>query len=208
MLCTLASLCMPTAWADDPEDLRERAAAIHRRAIVMDGHNDVPVMLLDYGFDLGMDGNQASDRKVWLYWMLPWMPGAPTGEELRTDTDFARVQSGGLDAQFFSIWVSPEYYDADDPVPGVAIARANALIDVVQEQARRHPDRMEMATSVADVRRIAAAGKLAALLGVEGGHAIEDSLDTLRRFHERGVRYMTLTWSFSHHWADSSGETR
>jgi membrane dipeptidase len=144
---------------------------------------------------------------VWLYWVLPWLPGAPTGEALRTDTDFARVQSGGLDAQFFSIWVSNEYYDPDDPVPGLATVRANALIDAVQEQARRHPDRMEMATSVADVRRIAAAGKLAALLGVEGGHAIEDSLDTLRRFHERGVRYMTLTWSFSHHWADSSGET-
>ncbi len=137
--------------------------------------------------------------------MLPWLPGAPTSHEIRTQIDFARANRGGLDAQFFSIWVSPEFYDPDEPEPGRATGRANAIIDSLYDQLRRHPDRMELARSSDDVRRIAAEGKLAALFGIEGGHAIEADLQTLRHFYDRGVRYMTLTWSFSHGWADSAG---
>ncbi len=198
--------CEDRSWAVDADaDLRKRAAAIHRESIVLDSHNDIASFwIVDHGFDLELDGNGDEDRSPWLHWMVPWLPGAPTSHEIRTQIDFARANRGGLDAQFFSIWVSPEFYDPDEPKPGRATGRANAIIDSLYEQLRRHPDRMELARSSDDVRRIARDGKLAALLGIEGGHAIEDDLQTLRHFYERGVRYMTLTWSFSHNWADSA----
>ncbi len=199
--------CTDRSWqADADAGLRERAAAIHRESIVLDGHNDVASFwIVDDGFDLAMDGDGDEDRSPWIHWIVPWLPGAPAGPRIRTQIDFARVKRGGLDAQFFSVWVSPEFYDPDEPEPGRATERAGAIIDSLYEQVRRHPDRMELARSSDDVRRIAAEGKLAALLGIEGGHAIEDDLQTLRHFYKRGVRYMTLTWSFTHGWADSAG---
>jgi membrane dipeptidase len=199
--------CEDRSWrADVGTDLRERAAAIHRESIVLDGHNDVTSFwIVDHGFDLAMDGDEGGDRSPWLHWMVPWLPGAPTGQRIRTQIDFARAERGGLDAQFFSVWVSPDYYDADEPAPGRARERADAILDSIDEQLRLHPDRMQLARTADEVRRIAAEGRLAALVGIEGGHAIEDDLQTLRHFHERGVRYMTLTWSFTHGWADSAG---
>ncbi len=198
--------CTDRSWQGDADaDLRERGAAIHRESIVFDGHNDVASFwIVDEGFDLAMDGDEDEDQSPWLHWMVPWLPGAPAGPRIRTQIDFARAERGGLDAQFFSVWVSPEYYDPDEPVPGRAKERANAILDAIDEQLRLHPDRLQLARTADDVRRIAAEGKLAALIGIEGGHAIEDDLETLRHFHKRGVRYMTLTWSFTHSWADSA----
>ena len=198
--------CADRSWQGDTDaDLRERAAAIHRESIVFDGHNDVASFwIVDEGFDLAMDGDEDEDQSAWLHWTVPWLPGAPAGPRIRTQIDFARAERGGLDAQFFSVWVSPEYYDPDEPVPGRAKERANAILDAIDEQLRLHPDRLQLARTADDVRRIAAEGKLAALIGIEGGHAIEDDLETLRHFHKRGVRYMTLTWSFTHSWADSA----
>jgi membrane dipeptidase len=80
------------------------------------------------------------------------------------------------------------------------------MIEAVLEQVRRHPEELELATSAADVRRIAGAGRIAALMGLEGGHAIENDLANLRRFSELGVRYMTLTWDNANDWADSCQE--
>ncbi len=199
--------CEDRRWQVDADaDLRERAEIIHRESVVLDSHNDVASFwIVDNGFDLAMDGDGDGTRSPWVHWMIPWLPGAPAGPRIRTQIDFARAERGGLDAQFFSIWVSPEFYDPDAPEPGRAMERADAIIDSLDEQLRRHPDRIELARSSGDVRRIAAKGKLAALLGIEGGHAIEDDLQTLRHFYERGVRYMTLTWSFTHGWADSAG---
>jgi membrane dipeptidase len=199
--------CADRGWKTDVgADLRERAATIHRESIVLDSHNDVASFwIVDDGFDLAMDGDGDNDRTPWIHWMVPWLPAAPAGPQIRTQIDFARAERGGLDAQFFSVWVSREFYDPDAPAPGRAKERAEAIIDSLYEQLRRHPDRMELARSGDDVRRIAGEGKLAALLGLEGGHAIEHDLQTLRDFYERGVRYMTLTWSFTHSWADSAG---
>ena len=180
------------------------ADAIHHEAIVVDGHNDVSTWILDFGFDLGMDGWEERDRWGWLWFDSPDSFGSPSAERLRTHTDLARIASGGLDAQFVSIWVSPEYYDPEDPEPGVAIARAHAMIDAVEAQVARHPERLALTPTAAAVRRAVADGKLAVLLGVEGGHAIEDDLENLRALQRRGVRYMTLTWSFSHGWADAA----
>lgn len=177
---------------------------VHDAAILVDGHNDVSTLILDWGFDLAQDGSGPGKRSVWPWFFAPWLPGRPDADALATDTDLARMRAGGLDAQFFSIWVSPRYYDPKQP--GLATRRALAMFDAVAEQARRHPDALEIARTVADVRRIVAAGRIAMLFGVEGGHAIEDDLDTLRLYFERGARYMTLTWSFSHGWAGSSGD--
>jgi membrane dipeptidase len=177
---------------------------IHRDAIVVDGHNDLPLWMIEFGFDLGMDGNEEADRSPWLHAGFRWLPWRPEGDRLRTSTDLARIREGGLDAQFFSVWVSPEFYDPGDP--GRARQRALDTIEVLREQVYRHADAVEMAESVDDVRRIVSSGKLAALIGLEGGHAIADDLETLRLFYREGARYMTLTWSFSHGWADSSGD--
>src|SRR5258706_2697085 len=80
------------------------------------------------------------------------------------------------------------------------------MIDVVYKQARRHPDSLEMAYTADDIRRIARNRKIAALMGIEGGHAIEDSLRALRSFYRLGIRYMTLTHTNTNDWADAEGD--
>lgn len=180
------------------------AAALHRDAIVIDGHNDVALWLLDFDFDLGMDGWEPADRWAWFHYEFPWLPGRPDPRELRTHTDLARIEAGGLDAMFFSVWVNPDHGRAAPA--GFAFSRANEIIDLYDAQLARHPDRLERASTADDVRRISAKGKLAYLLGVEGGHMIEGDLAKLRALHLRGARYLTLTWSFSLDWAGSSGD--
>jgi membrane dipeptidase len=179
---------------------------VHRDAIVVDGHNDVTSWILDHGFDLAMDGGDPDKRPAWHYWLLPRILARPSGDSLRTHTDLRRLREGGVDAQWFSIWVDDSYVPRDPSQAGRATARAMAMIDALDEQLRRHPDALAPATTAADVRRIAREGRIAALMGLEGGHAIEGSLETLRAFHARGVRYMTLTWSNGNEFADSSGD--
>jgi membrane dipeptidase len=114
--------------------------------------------------------------------------------------NFEAAKKGDLGAEFFSIWVEPEYYE------GHYARRTLELIDAVREAAVKHPDKMMMAYSVADIERAHREQKLAALMGIEGGHSIENSLGLLRDYYRLGVRYMTLTWSNSNDWADSSGD--
>ena len=157
--------------------LRERARRIHRSSIVIDTHNDITTPMVDEDVDLG-----ARDA---------------TG---RNQTDIPRLKEGGLGAEFFSIYVAASYARE-----GGAARRAMEMIDRVYEQARRHPQSLEMAYTVADIRRIHRAGKISALMGIEGGHAIEDSLGALRLFHRLGIRYMTLTHTNTNNWADAAG---
>ncbi len=110
------------------------------------------------------------------------------------------ARRGHLGAEFFSIWVEPTRYQ------GQFAHRTLELIDSVRSQAARHADRMVLATSAAGVERAHRAQRFAALLGIEGGHSIENSLALLRQYYALGVRYMTLTWSNSNDWADSSGD--
>jgi membrane dipeptidase len=194
----------PPAPADPA--LAERAAALHHDALVMDGHNDVPSWILDFGFDLGMDGADPRHRPAWHYWLLGALLPEPRGSEIRTHTDLARLRAGGVDAQWLSIWAHSSYVPRRPEEAGRATARALAMIDAVDEQLRRHPDALALARTAAEVRAVVASERIAVLLGLEGGHAIEDSLATLRAFHARGVRYMTLTWSNGNAWADSSGD--
>jgi membrane dipeptidase len=114
--------------------------------------------------------------------------------------NFDSAQKGNLGAEFFSIWVEPELYK------GHYARRTLELIDAVYRQAARHPDRMRMAFSPPDIEAAHREHKLAALMGIEGGHSIDDSLGLLRDYYRLGVRYMTLTWSNSLDWANSSGD--
>src|SRR5262249_1341551 len=105
--------------------------------------------------------------------------------------------------QFFSIYMGK--VEGPGTGPGTAIMRSLDLIDSIYQLCEKFPDRMAMAYSVADVRRLHEGGKIAALLGMEGGHMIEDDLSALRMFYRLGVRYMTLTHTFHTNWADSAG---
>jgi membrane dipeptidase len=114
--------------------------------------------------------------------------------------DIPRMREGGLDAIFFSIWIPSKITGA------VAVNRALAQIDAVREQVRAHPKDLALATTAAEVRAAKKRGKIAALMGVEGGHMINSDLGVLGRFAGLGVRYMTLTHSGNDEWADSSGD--
>jgi membrane dipeptidase len=110
------------------------------------------------------------------------------------------ARKGNMGAEFFAIWIDPE------AEKGHYAHRTLELIDAVKLQAAKHSDQMELVTSVQGIERAHRDHKLAALMGIEGGHAIEDSLGLLRQYYALGVRYMTLTWMNSNGWADSSGD--
>ena len=110
------------------------------------------------------------------------------------------ARRGGLSAEFFAIWVQPDEWR------GRYAHRTLELIDAVHEQVRRHPAELQLGLRAEDVARAHAEGRFCVLLGLEGGHSIENSLALLRVYYRLGVRYMTLTWSNSNEWADSSGD--
>jgi membrane dipeptidase len=116
------------------------------------------------------------------------------------DFNLDSARRGNLGAEFFSIWVEPALYK------GQYARRTLELIDAVKQQVAKHADRMEFVTSAEGIERAHREHKLAALMGIEGGHSIEDSLGLLRQYYALGVRYMTLTWANSNGWADSSGD--
>ncbi|MBI3654486.1 MAG: membrane dipeptidase [Acidobacteria bacterium] len=171
----------------DDEALRARAEKLHRDSIVIDTHNDITTPMLDDGFDLGMDGSNSQGK-------------------IKTHTDLKRMKAGGLDAEFFAIYVDKIFVNKTTAEGGGAARRALDMIDVVNEQVHKHSDVLEAATTAADIRRIARKGKIAALMGIEGGHAIEDSLHALRMFYKLGIRYMTLTHTNTNNWADSEAD--
>src|SRR5580698_9546251 len=179
-LCFLGSaaiLLSSVVLGQNSSAISAKARAIHESAIVVDTHADTPQRFLDDNFDIGN-----SDPKDIGHLTLD------------------KARAGNLGAEFFSIWVDPETNQ------GHYAKHTLELIDTVYEQAARHPDRMMMAFSVADIERAHKQKKLAALLGIEGGHSIENSIRVLRDFYRLGVRYMTLSWSNTNEWADSSGD--
>ena len=115
--------------------------------------------------------------------------------------NLATARAGNLAAEFFALWVDPHEHPA-----GTHALQALALADATLEQVRRHPADLALCLKADDILAARAAGKFAVLLGVEGGHAIENSLANLRNFYRLGVRYMTLTWSNTNDWADSSND--
>ena len=132
----------------------------------------------------------------------PWFQDPEWHFDQRHDEghmDLPRIFEGGLDVQFWSIYMGRREGD------GRAIREALERIDAVHQMAARYPDQVALTGSVAEIRAAVAAGKLASVMGVEGGHIIEDSLPALRMYHALGARYLTLTHSFHTGWADSSG---
>jgi membrane dipeptidase len=154
-----------------------KARAIQESAIVVDTHADTPQRFLDEGYDIG-----STDPKDVGHISLD------------------KAKRGNLGAEFFSIWVEPTSNQ------GHFARHTFDLIDSVYQQAARHPDRMMMAFSVADIERAHKEHKLAACMGIEGGHSIENDIHLLRDYYRLGVRYMTLSWSNTNEWADSSGD--
>ncbi|MBZ5597152.1 MAG: dipeptidase [Acidobacteriia bacterium] len=178
LLSLLLVLASVVAVGQNSPSVSARARAIHDSAIIVDTHADTPQRFLDENFDIGN-----TDPK----------------DVGHISLDKARA--GNLGAEFFSIWVDP------GTVPPDHFARHTFdLIDSVYQQAAHHPDRMMMAFSVADIERAHKQKKLAALMGIEGGHSIENDIHLLRAYYRLGVRYMTLSWSNTNEWADSSGD--
>ena len=161
-----------------PTESNNDPLAIHHRAIAVDMHADTVQRVLDENVDLQ---KRLSDGHL----------------------DAVRAKAGGLDAQFFSIWVEPQLFGGGG---ARAIKRADDQIAAVRGLAENHPETWQLATTAAEVRRAAADGKIAALLGLEGGYAIDERLENVERYYKMGVRYMSPAWSVSTSWAGSSGD--
>lgn len=116
--------------------------------------------------------------------------------------DIPRLNDGGIDLQVFACWVDPR----DVPAESCAF-QAHRMIDALYDQFRANSESITLARTASQAEEIMAAGQIAAVLAIEGGHAIENSLDTLRAFHDRGVRSMSLTWNNSLPWADAAADT-
>ena len=156
------------------EALWQKALAIQRRAIVIDTHNDVTTPMTNDDYDLS--GNPPTPYR----------------------TSIERMKKGGMTAEFFSLYIKPWYV-----AHGGAARRTLDMIDSVYRAVERHPNDLMFATTSTDIQRAKAQNKIACLMGIEGGHAIENSLPTLREFYRLGVRYMTLTWNNTNDWADA-----
>jgi len=152
--------------------------SIHQRAIAIDMHADTVQRVLDEHVDIEQ---QLSDGHF----------------------DAVRAKTGGLDAQFFSIWVEPQLFGSGG---ARAMKRADDQITAVRALAEQHPETWMLATTAAGIRQAASEGKIAALLGLEGGYAIDEHLENVKRYYDLGVRYMSPAWSVSTSWAGSSGD--
>jgi len=147
---------------------------LHFRSTVVDTHNDILTTAISKGYSFDQD---------------------LTG---KTHSDLARMLAGGIDVQFFSVWCDGSYG------PGKAFAHANRQIDTLLATIQRNPSKIALTTSPSQLKANLRKGKISALIGVEGGHMIEDNLDYLDSLYRRGVRYMTLTWNNSTSWATSA----
>lgn len=182
-----ALLVLPQALAaqqtPDPR-LLERARAILDQVPIIDGHNDLPSELLDRA-----DGNPAR------YDLMQ-------RQDSFFMTDIPRLRAGRVGAQFWSAYIS------NDSIPtGASLRQALRQIDMAHRLVRQYPQHFELARTAADIERIEKQGRIAGLIGVEGGHAIEGSMAALRMLFELGARYMTLTHNTTLSWADAASDT-
>jgi membrane dipeptidase len=168
----------PDTAADSAADPLTDPLALHHRAILIDMHADTVQRILDEGADIS---RKLSDGHF----------------------DSVRARAGGLDAQFFSIWVEPQFFGAGG---ASAIERADRQIAAVRALATQQPETWQLAGSADDIRRIARDDKLAALMGLEGGYAIDEKIEHVEKYFQLGVRYMSAAWTVSLSWAGSSGD--
>ena len=179
----LISVILSAAVSHAQDDLLARARALHKEVPLIDGHNDYPWALREHNVERDIS---KLDIRV---------------PQPKIHTDIPRLRAGGVGGQFWSVYVPAAMQGQD------AVRATLEQIDVVHRMMRKYPDTFELALSAADVERIFKAGRIASLIGMEGGHSIDSSLATLRMFHGLGARYMTLTHSTNIPWADSGTDT-
>lgn len=160
--------------------LTDAGREVHFAGFVFDGHNDLP-------WEMRTKADSSFDKRDIA---LP---------QPEMHTDIPRLKAGGVGAQFWSVYVP-----AETAKQGTAMQQTLEQIELVQTMLKRYPETFEQARTVADITRIRQSGKIASLIGLEGGHCIEDSLENLRRLHKLGAGYMTLTHSDTLAWADSA----
>lgn len=183
LVLVLLVLAVTTVGAGTAGAQADRIRRILRETPLVDGHNDLPEQYRDRVKDHLDQIDLASDTSK----LTPPM-----------HTDIARLKAGGVGGQFWSVYVSPA-------LPGAEAVEATLeQIDVVKRFVERYGDTFEMASTAADIERIHRAGKIASLIGLEGGHSINNSLGALREMYRSGARYMTLTHWVNNRWADAA----
>lgn len=166
---------MPASTYDATSGAASSTPAVHRRAIIVDGHCDTPYRLHRHNLHLDEQDTEAQ-------------------------VDLASLRDSGITASFFASYVPPFYAGRG------AADFGRRLIRLIHDEVRRHPEILVFCDDSTGIRKAKKDGRIAIMIGVEGGHAIEDSLDILRELYQSGARYMTLTHVNTNNWADSSGD--
>jgi len=188
MLALAILLCAPIPGLAAGTDYHARVVQVLKQTPLIDGHNDLPWEIRERfkGALAAIDLNSDTSK----------LPVPPNAAPLMTD--IPRLRAGLVGGQFWSVWVPVDIKGSE------AVQTTIEQIDLVKRIAARYPAVFEIAYSAADVRRIHKSGKIASLIGIEGGHQINDSLAVLRQMYDLGARYMTLTHILNTHWADSA----
>jgi membrane dipeptidase len=186
VLCALSVAVFSMAFVSAPQqaaDYLSRARALHRQALLIDGHNDYPWAVREHDPSRSLDTLDIRKPQPSIM------------------TDIARLKEGGVGGQFWSVYVPVELQGQ------AAVTATLEQIDIVHRMVRKYPETFELALTADDVERIHKAGKIASMIGMEGGHSIDNSLADLRMFQKLGARYMTITHTSNTPWADSATDT-